>query len=345
MTATPRPKPPFTGTHSNDGLLPPSKSGKDGRSLSAASFNTAKPAQFYARSMNIPGSFAPDLKSFASRLDLSRTESYGAVDDLHDSATSSEQRQADYRDRIEKEMKIKVGTENLLEALNAKNAKQARDQRKVVELELNTSNRKIAQLQLDLEAEIQRNKREQQQQPASPKGRLSQLFRSAPLRSPSHLGEQHAGEDDEESGGHDMEVESPTYILAEILQALEAEGMPSDYYVGQANDLVELFKRHQTLKYDLAWSIFGLRMQMVMLSDSREVVAAGYRVMRYAITDRKSLQTIRALQTDYLVILSLVKESKARVEREQALKFIRAFLDVKGGELEIHPAVARIVVA
>ncbi|KAK3067837.1 hypothetical protein LTR53_015040, partial [Teratosphaeriaceae sp. CCFEE 6253] len=280
--------------------------------------------------------------SYTSRLDLSRTESY----DLPDELTSSEQRQAQYRDRIDKETKIKVGTENLLEALNAKNAKQARDQRKVVELELNTSNRKIAQLQSDLEAEVRRTKEQHaaQQTPVSPKGRLSQLFRSAPLRSPSQLGGQQQL-DEEDSAQHDLEVESPTYILAEILQALEAEGMPSDYYVGQANDLVELFKRHQTLKYDLAWSIFGLRMQVMMLSDSREVVAAGYRVMRYAITDRKSLQTIRALQTDYLVILSLVKESKARVEREQALKFVRAFLDVKGGEQEVHPAVARIVVA
>ncbi|KAI7068924.1 hypothetical protein KC352_g42766, partial [Hortaea werneckii] len=83
----------------------------------------------------------------------------------------------------------------------------------------------------------------------------------------------------------------------------------------------------------------------MLLSDSREVVAAGYRVIRYAITDRKSLQIIRALQTDFLVILSLVKESKARVEREQALKFVRAFLDVKDGAQEIHLAVARIVVA
>jgi len=338
MTPTPRANGPFAGTP-HHGLAPPSRLGKDARSLSAASFTTAKQGQSYARSVGVPGSFAPELKSFnSSRPDLSRTEfsSYGAYDETSD-LTTSEQRQADYRDRIDKETKIKVGTENLLEALNAKNAKQARDQRKVVELELNTSNRKIAQLKLDLEAEIQRN----EEQRVSPKGALSQIFRTAPLRSPQPATQQL----EEAENGPNVELESPTYILAEILQALEAENMPSDYYVNQANDLVELFKRHPTLKYDLAWSIFGLRMQMLLLSDSREVVAAGYRVMRYAITDRRSLQTIRTLQTDYLVILSLVKESKARVEREQALKFVRAFLDVKDGETEIHPAVLRIIVA
>ena len=344
MTATPRANGPFTGTinQRNDGLLP-LPAGKDARSLSAAaSFATAKQAQSYGRSAGgpPPGSFASDIKTmpYSRTADMSRPDlsSYSTYDDGNDLMTS-EQRQADYRNRIEKEEKIKVGTENLLEALNAKKEKQVREQRKVVEGELNTSNRKIAQLKLDLEAEIKRSK----EQPASPKGRLSQLFRNAPLRSPEGPGQQLG----DVEPVYDPEQESPTYVLADILQALEVEDHQPDYYVGQANDLVELFRRHPTLKYDLAWSIFGLRMQMLLLSDSREVVAAGYRVMRYAITDRKSLQTIRALQTDYLVILSLVKESKARVEREQALKFIRAFLDVKDGCSEIHPAVARIVVA
>ncbi len=44
-------------------------------------------------------------------------------------------------------------------------------------------------------------------------------------------------------------------------------------------------------------------------------------------------------------VSSLVKESKASVEREQALKFVRAFLDVKDGVAEISQAVVRTVVA
>nr|POE89822.1 target of rapamycin complex 2 subunit ste20 [Quercus suber] len=347
MNPSLRPTGPPTGINSSttaDGLGLPSRPGvKDGdRSLSATSFMSAKQSQSFVRSGQTPGSFTTDLKTLSSRTaEISRVDlgSYGGYEDADDLTTTTEQRQAEYRDRIEKETKIKVGTENLLEALNSKNAKQARDQRKVVELELNTSNRKIAQLRIDLEAEIQRSK----EQPASPKARLSQLFRNAPIRSPSGQGQQL--EETPSSLQQDPELESPTYILAEILQALEVEDLQPDYYVNHANDLVALFIRHPTLKYDLAWSIFGLRMQMLLLSDSREVVAAGYRVMRYAITDRKSLQTIRALRTDFLVILSLVKESKARVEREQAIKFVRAFLNVQDGWKEIHPAVARIIVA
>ncbi|USW55166.1 Putative HR1 rho-binding domain, rapamycin-insensitive companion of mTOR domain, Pianissimo family [Septoria linicola] len=322
----------------NNVLIPPSRSAKDGGSLAAASFVTAKPSQSFVRPpmAAAPGSFTSDLKSVNSRIDLN---AYSNYEDGTADAVSSEQKQAEYRQEIEKQTRLKAGTENLLEALNSKNAKKSRDQRMAAESQLNSSNRKIAQLKLDLEAEIQRSK----DAPISPKARLSQLFR--PVQ-PMKLNDPRPSQDlDETAEDMDPELESPTYILAEILQALEVDNMQPDYYINQANDLVELFRRHPNLKYDLAWSIFGLRMQVMLLSDSREVVAAGYRVMRYAITDRKSLRTIRALHTDHLVILSLVKESKARVEREQALKFVRAFLDVKDGVQEIHPAVARMVAA
>lgn len=250
-------------------------------------------------------------------------------------STTTEQRQAELQDQIEKETKIKIGSENLLEALTAKNAK--KDQRLQVEEQLNISNRKLAQLKSGLAAEIQRAK-EVKSPPADAQSRLSYLFRRNISRSPSR----HVIKKEEEE---DEETESPTFVLAEILQALEAAGMQPEYYVERANSLVLLFKRHPTLKYDLAWSIFGLRMQTMLLSDSREVVAAAYRVMRYAVTDRKSLRIIRGLHTDYLVILSLVKEGKASVEREQAMKFVRAFLDVKDGVEEIARAVVRIIVA
>ncbi|KAL1585605.1 hypothetical protein WHR41_05948 [Cladosporium halotolerans] len=340
MTPTPRPTGPNTGTHSNDALAPPGRPSRDGRAPSAAaSFATAKS---FMRTGPPPGSFTSELKGTISRPDVPRYE-VGSFSVLEDGSAlgngTTEQRQAEFRDKIEKETKIKIGTENLLEALNTKKEKHIREQRRVVESELNTSNRKIAQLKLDLNAEIQRSK----EQPASsPQERLSaQLFRAAPLRSPpTQTMLQDTGDAE-----YDPDSESPSYILAEILQALEAVELPSDYYVNHANELVELFKRHPTLKYDLAWSIFGLRMQVLLLNDNREVVAAGYRLLRYAITDRQSLQTIRSLHTDYLVILSLVKESKARVEREQALKFVRAFLDVKGGTRELGSSVIRVLVA
>jgi hypothetical protein len=234
-------------------------------------------------------------------------------------------------------MKIKTGTENMLEVLLTKNPKQTREQRLRAESELSSSNRKLAELHHELEEEQLRA-----QAPSTPpRSRLSGLFQGPSIRSPSRANMS----DIERLDDAEAEMESPTYVLAETLQALEIELMSPDYYVERANSLVELFRRHPTLKYDLAWSVFGLRVQVMLLSDSKEVVAAGYRLTRYAIADRKSLQIIRSLHTDELVILSLVKESKANLEREQALKFVRAFLDVKDGVKEISRAVVRTIVS
>ena len=323
-----------------DGSQLPSKEGRDGRSLSNAAAFGPRGASL-APSGPPPGSFSSDLKTVAfSRGATPRLDSGGFTSGDYsyaDDAATSEQRQTELRDKINKEIKIRVGSENLLEALVSKNAKQTKEQRLKVESELNSSNRKIIELKSQLDEEIDRAKR-----PITPpRNRSSGVFQGSPLKSPFR---------DEEDLQHglsnaELESESPTYILAEILQALEREGQQADYYVERANSLVELFKRYPALKYDLAWPIFGLRVQTMLLSESREVVAAGYRVTRHAIADRKSLQTIRGLSTDDLVVLSLVKDDKASIEREQALKFVRAFLDVKNGVHELSNAVIRTVVA
>ena len=325
-----------------DGLAPTSAIAKDARSMSNTSMFGPRTASL-VNSMNGPGSFSSNLDMTGPRSARPELNAYssGGSDSRPEDATASERRQADYREKISKEMKIKIGSENLLEALLAKNAKQTRDQRVRVESELNSSNKKIAELKSQLQGEIERSKR-----PVTPmQRRISALYQGSPMRSESRLSLENEDQDNLDDEGESAENESPTFILAEILQSLEAEGMQPDYYVTRANTLVDLFKRHRTLKYDLAWSIFGLRVQMMLLSDSREVVSAGYRVTRHAIADRKSLQTIRALNTDFLVVLSLAKDGKATIEREQALKFVRAFVDVKDGVLELSNAVVRAVIS
>ena len=315
--------------------------GQDARSLANALAFGPRTASL-APSGPPPGSFSSDLKSAnvarGGTPGTPRTElgSYANGDYFSSQgALSSELRQNQLRDKINKETKIKIGSENLLEALIAKNAKQTKDQRQRVESELSLSNRKLIELNGLLEDEIEKSKR-----PTTPgKDGLSEIFHSTPLKSPSR------DEGLPQATGTEQDSESPSFVLDGILQALELEGMQSDYYVERANRLVELFKRYPTLKYDLAWSIFGLRVQTMLLSDTREVVAAGYRVTRHAIADRRSLQIIRGLNTDGIVILSLIKESRASIEREQALKFVRAFLDVKEGIQELSNSVIRTVVA
>ncbi|EXJ58216.1 hypothetical protein A1O7_05641 [Cladophialophora yegresii CBS 114405] len=333
-----------TSRKSDDYSAFPRPSVKDGRSLSGGSAQYGQKAFIPSLTpTNPPGSFSTDLKSaMQSGRTTPQTEVAGVTFSRlpppykdGDGQITSEQRQAAVRDKIAKEMKIKLGTENMLEALLSKNNKQTKEQRQRVEMELGSSNRKLAELKQELDQEIMRS----QTPTTPPQTRLSSYFRGSPLKTPP------LGQNQEQMLGESIDSESPTVVLTETLQQLEAGGMPPDYYIERANTLVDLLKRNPGLKYDLAWKDFSERVQMMLLSESSDVIAAGYRVTRHAIADRKSLQTIRTLHTDELVILSMVKKTNALLEREQAVKFVRAFLDVKDGVYEISRAVVRSIVA
>ncbi|KAG6102116.1 hypothetical protein E4U31_003457 [Claviceps sp. LM219 group G6] len=295
-----------------------------------------------------PGSFSSELRSqmlssrAGSKIDVGSTYTGGITDKVDQGGTAPATQQTLYglRERLNREMKIKEGSENMLEALNIKKAKQTKEQRQRVEAELSASNTRIKELR----QRITDTQRTNAAPPTTPtRTRTQDTVPHATvngLRSPPSITRSFTGSEDA-----DENAESPTFALAELLQALEVEGMTPEYYVSRANQLVELFKRHPALKYDLVWAIFGLRMQMMLLSESREVVAAGYRVARYAISDAPSIKRIRSFNTDFLVIRSLNNYRKADVEREQALKFVRAFLDVKDGIKEVSRAVVRTIVA
>ncbi|KAI6784751.1 uncharacterized protein J7T54_007844 [Emericellopsis cladophorae] len=325
------------------GLQPPAAvSAAGGRTLSAS---TARSAAGSFNPSFAPGSFSSELRSqmsssrAGSRMDVGSMYPGNIMDkvDEDEDDTAAQQALVALKDRLNRELKIREGSENMLEALNAKKAKQTKEQRQRVEAELSASNSRIRALKQKI-ADIQHTRTTPQQQPTTPTKQRERLMSNG-MKSPPNLSRSDLGSDVDES------TESPTYALTELLQALEVEGMTPEYYVSRGNQLVDLFKRHPTLKYDLMWSVFGLRMQVMLLSESREVVAAGYRMTRYAISDRASLRKIRSLNTDYVVVRSLNNYRKADVEREQALKFVRAFLDVKDGVKEISRAIVRTIVA
>ncbi|KAI0402946.1 Rapamycin-insensitive companion of mTOR, N-term-domain-containing protein [Xylaria palmicola] len=319
-----------------DGTLqPPSAAAAGTRTLSTSSVSFAPRGASLNPSTIAPGSFSSELRSQMTQSRAgSRADAHSLEKLDEDDESVAEHTLSALRDSLNRELKIKEGSENLLEALNTKKAKQTKEQRLRVEAELSASNQRIKALRQKI-TDAQMTKI----LPTTPvRSRHDSLHQNG-LRSPPSASRSGLGSDADEP------VESPTFALAEILQALELEGMAPGYYVERANNLVDLFKRHPTLKYDLVWSIFGDRMQLMLLSGSREVAATGYRMLRYAISDLASLKKIRALNTDYMVVVSLAKDRKADVEREQALKFVRAFLDVKDGVREISRALVRAIVS
>lgn len=241
-----------------------------------------------------PGSFSSEMRSqiapprVGSRMDV--YNSLGTLDEVGNTA-ATDKLLVDLREELARENKIKEGSENMLEALNTKKPKHVKEQKAKVEAELNVSYSRIRGLKHRIE-ELQQAK----VAPTTPVRAPGEgFFPARVMRSPQSASRSGGGSDTEDSV-------DPTYRLGELLQALEVDGMTPEYYVAKANSLVDLFKQNPILKYDLVWSVFGLRVQVMLLSESREVVAAGYRMTRYAMSDRSSLKKIRTLNTDYVVI-------------------------------------------
>lgn len=241
-----------------------------------------------------PGSFSSDLRSqlgpsrAGSRLDV--YNNLGTLNEPRD-GSDTDKLLADLREDLARENKIKEGSENMLEALNNKKPKHVKEQKAKVEAELNASYARIRKLKQRIEEVLQ--VKAAPITPTRPSNDLFAILRT--IRTPQSASRSGAGSEVDE-------MVDPTYRLGELLQALEVEGLTPEYYVAKANALVNLFKNHPILKYDLVWSVFGMRMQVMLLSESREVVAAGYRMTRYAMSDISSLKKIRTLNTDYIVI-------------------------------------------
>jgi len=272
----------FQSSSGGDGLLQPRTNGLRSGSFSGISGNGGV---VYSG----PGSFTSTLRTNAPSIHTTMDADPGSPS----TPETPERQLEELTQQLNKEIKFKEGAENMLQALDSKKLKEAKVARNKAEMELSAVNSKIAQLKHQMEA-IKNPK----EPPRSTRGghTVDNLLGNpvGPLSNGAHS--------DELLGTLEGETESPTFSLSEVLQSVEEKGRKPEFYVEKANSLVLLFKRHPMLKYDLVWSEFGQMVQSMLLHENREVVAAGYRITRYAITDIDSLRTIRKLETDYLTI-------------------------------------------
>ncbi len=133
-----------------DGLQVPAAAANGAGGVSSSSRTLSASAVTFAprgsslKPSPIPGSFTSDLRSqLAPSRTGSRVDAYSLEKLDEDDDALAEQTLSSLRDLLNREMKIKEGSENMLEALNTKKAKQTKEQRQRVEAELNSSNQRI----------------------------------------------------------------------------------------------------------------------------------------------------------------------------------------------------------
>ncbi|CEP20634.1 unnamed protein product [Cyberlindnera jadinii] len=138
---------------------------------------------------------------------------------------------------------------------------------------------------------------------------------------------------------------SPTFAVTDLLTSLGERTQDAEYLVTKGNDLILLLQKFPYIKEDLILSAFGHKLQTLLTHPKKEVVATGYRICRYVVFDVASLQGLISLKLDVLMIISLAKGSHHDIEREQAIKLLRAFFDIPNGAKEITRGLANAVLA
>lgn len=242
-----------------------------------------------ASTLNGPGSFAMSLRSNANTTAAMTPKSFAEEISNPPSPMSSERLVEELTDQLNKAIKYKEGAENLLQVLDLKKPKEAKQARNQAEKEYNARNQEISQLKDRIEAITK---------PRDIPAPRANKFKGEPIRPISANGLAASSVAEWDPGS-----ESPTLLLTELLKDLEELDRRPGYYVEKANSLVMLFRRHPNLKYELEWPTFGYRIQAMLLNEHKEVIAAGYRIARYAMTDLRSLRTIRGLYTDEITIM------------------------------------------
>ncbi|SCU89126.1 LAMI_0D12486g1_1 [Lachancea mirantina] len=136
--------------------------------------------------------------------------------------------------------------------------------------------------------------------------------------------------------------EHATWLVSEFLQSLQDKNSTAEFLLGKANDLVALLQKNPGIKYELILSAFSSTIQQLLLSSDDIIVAAGYRICRHLITGKEYIRELIKLRITSFLIISLAKDSASLIEREQAMKLIRSFLDYKEG---ISKGIVRAIIS
>lgn len=139
--------------------------------------------------------------------------------------------------------------------------------------------------------------------------------------------------------------EQATWVFSDILQSMSGKDRDDTRAaISRANQLVALLVENPSLKHEIVFEHVVLRLQH-MLYDLRLLLrAAAYRVLRHAIASQDALAHLVSLKLLIFLIVSLSAPTP-HLEKEEALKLVREFVNVPSGTNFLLVGVIKALVA
>lgn len=138
---------------------------------------------------------------------------------------------------------------------------------------------------------------------------------------------------------------SPSWVLTELLHRIGDKDYPDKLLVKSSNELVTLLGKHKHLRQDLVLQTLVNKLQNLLLKENQLVVASGYRLLRSVIHGHESFRFFRCLNLQFFIVYSLAKDVKNTVERLEAVKLVRKFIDTEGGTELLNLGTVNAIVA
>lgn len=141
----------------------------------------------------------------------------------------------------------------------------------------------------------------------------------------------HGGIENENQIFKSTTTEAATWLVSDYMQSFQEKNVNPDFIAQKANGLVVLLKEHSEIRKDLVLTSFMSSIQNLLLNENKLVAASAYRVCRYLINGSSFIDELLELRLDAFIIISLAKDNSFQIEREQALKLIRRFIEYNTG--------------
>jgi len=215
------------------------------------------------------------------------------------------------QEKIEIEEKIKAGAELMLQ-VSETSQKGDTIERNKVEQRIEEANKKISQLMKKIEFFKNLPDRKEEEQPKKPR-RIDHKEIQA-------------------------EVE-------ECVAGLENELLDPHQHLDILNKLIGICRLVGDIRIFVNIKSFLDSLRYTVVSKTKEVRANTFRLLRYLVYDKNIIMNMLAFNYDMYINRSLVRDNKFEIERMQALKLVRKFIDTPKGVRLIPQSIVYVLIS
>lgn len=140
-------------------------------------------------------------------------------------------------------------------------------------------------------------------------------------------------------------VESATWLFSDLLQSISIRDKDDIHLlVSKSNELVSLLRANPSLKHEIVIENVISKVQFMLYDQNSQLRCAAYRILRHSTAGQDGLQCLVRVKLLIFIIVTFSTPSPL-LEKEEALKMVRHFMDIPDGANYLSIGIIKALVA